>query len=197
MLRGINRQVIFEDDEDCEKYLQCLKECKAANGFVLYAYCLMGNHIHLLMKEMKEPLELIFKRIGSRYVFWYNWKYKRSGHLFQDRFKSEPINDDRQFIAVLRYYISKSCKSKNMWASGRISMEQLPISWIERFSYWYKWDKRNNHNRTTANADKWTNGWELHWYIAWNLINRWGSYWIIKGTERNRGCEQVFNATAW
>lgn len=112
MLRGINRQVIFEDEEDCEKYLQCLKECKAASGFVLYAYCLMGNHIHLLMKEVKEPLGLIFKRIGSRYVFWYNWKYKRSGHLFQDRFKSEPINDDRQFIAVLRYIYQNPVKAK-------------------------------------------------------------------------------------
>lgn len=112
MLRGINRQIIFEDDEDCEKYLQCLKECKAVSGFALYAYCLMGNHIHLLIKEVKEPLETIFKRIGARYVIWYNWKHKRSGHLFQDRYKSEPINDDRQFIAVLRYIYQNPVKAK-------------------------------------------------------------------------------------
>lgn len=47
MLRGINRQRIFVDDEDCEKYLQCIRDCKKKSGFELYAYCLMGNHIHL------------------------------------------------------------------------------------------------------------------------------------------------------
>jgi REP element-mobilizing transposase RayT len=111
MLRGFNRQTIFLDDEDCEKYLQCLEECKAISGFTLYAYCLMGNHIHLLIKEDKEPLELIFKRVGARYVFWYNWKYKRSGHLFQDRYKSEAVEDDAYFLTVLRYIYQKPVKA--------------------------------------------------------------------------------------
>lgn len=113
MLRGINRQTIFEDNEDCEKYLQCIKDCKEISGFILYAYCLMGNHVHLLIKEMKEPLEQIFKRLGSRYVYWYNWRHKRCGHLFQDRFKSEPIkDDDRQFVAALRYIYMNPVKAK-------------------------------------------------------------------------------------
>lgn len=98
MLRGINRQIIFLDDEDYEKYLQCFEECKSTSGYNLCAYCLMGNHIHLLLKEEKEPLELTFKRLGARYVFWYNWKYKRSGHLFQDRYKSEAVEDDAYFL---------------------------------------------------------------------------------------------------
>ena len=51
----------------------------------------MGNHVHLLIKVEKEQLSQIFKRIGASYVFWYNWKYRRSGHLFQDRFKSEVV----------------------------------------------------------------------------------------------------------
>jgi len=48
MLRGINRHTIFLDDEDNEKFLQMMKECKATSGFKLYGYCLMGNHVHLL-----------------------------------------------------------------------------------------------------------------------------------------------------
>lgn len=103
MLRGINRQQIFEDDEDCEKYLQTISDCKAISGFELYGYCLMGNHVHLLLKEGKESLDLIFKRIGARYVYWYNWKYKRCGHLFQDRYKSEAIESTPYFTVVLRY----------------------------------------------------------------------------------------------
>ena len=119
MLRGINRQQIFEDEEDSEKFIQVLKDCKAVSEFELYAYCLMDNHIHLLIKPEKEPLELIFKRIGSRYVYWYNWKYNRRGHLFQDRFKSEPIDTEEYFLTVLRYIHDNPLKaglSKNVYS---------------------------------------------------------------------------------
>jgi len=103
MIRGINKQLILEDDEDNQKFLEVLKECKILSEYKLYAYCFMGNHIHLLIKIEKEDLEQIFKRIGARYVYYYNWKYKRNGHLFQDRFKSEPIEDESYLLAVLRY----------------------------------------------------------------------------------------------
>ena len=103
MLRGINRQTIFGDEEDNAMFLQVLKDCKDICGFKLFAYCLMGNHAHLLIQEGKEPLGQIFKRIGARYVYWYNRKYGRVGHLFQDRYKSEPIENDNYFTTVLRY----------------------------------------------------------------------------------------------
>ena len=73
---------------------------------------LMGNHIHLLLKEGKESLTQIFKRIAGSYVYWYNWKYHRSGHLFQDRFKSEPVDDDSYFLTVLRYIHQNPTKAK-------------------------------------------------------------------------------------
>lgn len=111
MLRGINQQQIFEDEEDFEKFLQILRECKAVSGFKLFAYCLMGNHIHLLIKPEQEPLEQVFKRICGRYVYWYNVKYQRVGHLFQDRFKSEPVEDDSYFLTVIRYIHQNSVKS--------------------------------------------------------------------------------------
>lgn len=103
MLRGINRQQIFMDAEDNEKFLYILGDCKKVSGFKLYAYCLMGNHIHLLLRPDGEPLAQIFRRIGSRFVHWYNQKYQRCGHLFQDRYKSEPVEDDGYFLAVIRY----------------------------------------------------------------------------------------------
>lgn len=103
ILRGINRQQIFEDDEDNLRFLETLKKYKEQCGYEIYAYCLMGNHLHILLKEGKEDLTLILKRIASSYVYWYNWKYHRTGHLFQDRFKSEPVEDDSYFFTVLRY----------------------------------------------------------------------------------------------
>ena len=63
----------------------------------------MGNHVHLLIKEGKETLSNTMKRIGASYVYWYNWQYNRKGHLFQDRFKSEAVEDDAYFLMVLRY----------------------------------------------------------------------------------------------
>ncbi len=103
MLRGINQQQIFEESEDYMKFLQILEEYQAICKYKLYAYCLMSNHIHLLIREETETIEQIFKRIGSKYVYWYNIKYGRKGHLFQDRFKSEPVEDDSYFLTVIRY----------------------------------------------------------------------------------------------
>ena len=77
MLRGINEQQILEEKEDNEKFLNILKECKEISQYKLYAYCLMGNHIHLVIRVEKEPLEIIFKRICGRYAYWYNSKYQR------------------------------------------------------------------------------------------------------------------------
>ena len=103
MLRGINKQQIFEDKEDSERFLETLYKYKKQCEYEIYAYCLMGNHLHILLKEGKEDLTLMLKRIAGSYVYWYNWKYHRSGHLFQDRFKSEPVEDNAYFLTVLRY----------------------------------------------------------------------------------------------
>ena len=103
ILRGINRQRIFEEDEDYERFLFLLDHYKTICGYELYAYCLMPNHIHILIKEGKEALSTVFRRIGTSFVYWYNLKYERSGHLFQDRYKSEAVEDDAYFLAALRY----------------------------------------------------------------------------------------------
>lgn len=111
MIRGINRQNLFEDDEDRYRFIEILKECKDISGYELYAFCLMTNHVHMLLREIGDPLEVIFKRIGNRYVYWYNEKYQRVGHLFQDRFRSEAVEDEAYFLTVLRYIIQNPMKA--------------------------------------------------------------------------------------
>jgi len=103
MLRGINQQRIFEDAEDYAQFLRTLKEYQGVCEYRLYAWCLMPNHVHLLMKPEKEPLSMIFRRLGASFVYWYNGKYGRSGHLFQDRYKSEPVVNEKYFFTVIRY----------------------------------------------------------------------------------------------
>ncbi len=103
MLRGANRQEIFHDDEDCVRFLETLDKYKKKSELKAYGWCLMGNHVHLLIAEGKEEISATMKRIGVSFAWFYNWKYKTVGHLFQDRYKSEKIESDGHLMAVLRY----------------------------------------------------------------------------------------------
>lgn len=118
MLRGINRKSIFEDTEDCERFLATLEKYKKICGYEIYAYCLMVNHIHILLKVGDEDVDLIMKRLAGSFVFWYNNKYDRVGHLFQDRFRSEPVEDDQYFLTVLRYIHQNPVKAKMVSKPG-------------------------------------------------------------------------------
>ena len=112
MLRGINRQDIFMDRDDYWKLIKILYgQVNPKNELgqpqppkcYIYAYCLMPNHLHLLIRDRTESLGNIIKSIGIAYAAYYNKKYERVGHLFQDRFKSEPVNDMNYFLTLIRY----------------------------------------------------------------------------------------------
>lgn len=112
MMRGINRQAIFYDEADFSKFLETLLKYKEISGYEIYAYCLMDNHVHLLLKVGREPLEQIMRRICGSYVYWYNTEYQRIGYLFQDRFKSEVVENDSYFLTVLRYIHQNPLKAE-------------------------------------------------------------------------------------
>ncbi|MBR4474556.1 MAG: transposase [Oscillospiraceae bacterium] len=103
LLRGSEGRIIFADDEDCSSFLDCLRRAGEGNSFLLYAYCLMGSHAHLLIRENAVPLNQAFKRIGASYAHYFNAKYHLSGKLFQDRFQSEAINDNAHFLDTMRF----------------------------------------------------------------------------------------------
>ena len=103
MLRGANKQEIFHDDRDNKKFLDTLKKYKDESGMSVYAWCLMNNHAHLLVKEAEEGLSVTMKRITVSYAAYYNLKYQTTGHLFQDRFRSESVESRRYFMTVIRY----------------------------------------------------------------------------------------------
>lgn len=112
ILRGVNRQSIFQEVEDRQKLTETLARYKVTGHYKIFAYCLMDNHIHLLLQENEEPIGEAMKRIGSSYVSWFNKKYGRCGHLFQERFKSEVVDSDRYFLTVLRYIHQNPVKAK-------------------------------------------------------------------------------------
>ncbi|MDR0356810.1 MAG: transposase [Clostridiales Family XIII bacterium] len=103
MLRGIDRTQLFYDDSDRIAFLSRLQRCKNECGFQLYAYCLMDNHVHLLINADTCGLSLVIKKIALSYSHWFNNKYDRCGYLFQGRYKSEPIDNDSYFLSVLKY----------------------------------------------------------------------------------------------
>ncbi len=103
MVRGVNRDAIFLEDEDFERFLHALALTKEASGCSILAYCLMTNHVHLVIRTGPEPIGTVMKRLGVRYASWFNRKYGRVGHVFQDRFRSLPVEDDEYFVALLRY----------------------------------------------------------------------------------------------
>jgi len=111
MLRGIDGQKIFIDDEDKEKFMQALMKAKEKGQFLLLGYCLMDNHVHLLIKENEEIGKSI-KRITVSYVQWYNNKYGREGHLFQNRYKSEVVENEAYLLTVIRYIHQNPIKAK-------------------------------------------------------------------------------------
>ncbi|PLS03349.1 REP-associated tyrosine transposase [Neobacillus cucumis] len=103
MWRGANRQEIFHEEQDRIKFLSILEKYKVKADLRIYAWCLMGNHVHLLVKEGSEALSTTMKRIGVSFVSYYNWKYQTNGHLFQDRFRSEKVEDIQYLLTVVRY----------------------------------------------------------------------------------------------
>ncbi len=107
IMKGINRQIIFESYYDYVEFLNILQTYKDTYKFEIYAYCLMSNHVHLLVKEGNEPLSDTLRRINTKYAMWFNKKYDREGYLFQERFKSEPV-DKEDYLKTLLQYIHQN-----------------------------------------------------------------------------------------
>ena len=82
MIRGNERKDIFIDEQDKTYFIEILKNKKVEDRYGLIAFCIMDNHAHLLLQEKEEDIANIMKRINISYVFYFNKKYRRMGHLF-------------------------------------------------------------------------------------------------------------------
>jgi putative transposase len=103
MMRGNNRQKVFHTAADKDRMTEIIFKKITEDEATLYAYCIMDNHQHLVMKEGKTPISQTIKRIGTSYAWFYNKKYGKVGHVFQDRFKSEAIESEKRLLAAVRY----------------------------------------------------------------------------------------------
>ncbi len=103
MTRGNNRGLIFGDDSDYQKMLRLLGETNTKLTFYLYAYCLMPNHIHLLIERREDAVGRVMHRLLTGYSGYYNRKYGRVGHLFQMRYKAILCQTDKYLAELVRY----------------------------------------------------------------------------------------------
>lgn len=141
MMRGNERKNIFLSDEDRHKFINTLVKKKEQIGFKLYAFCLMDNHIHLLINDEKQEISLIMKGIATSYAMFFNRKYQRVGHVFQDRFKSESIENERYLLAAIRYIHCNPVKASlvekpedYIWSSYRtyIDANLEEFTWLDK-----------------------------------------------------------------
>ncbi|MDD4980058.1 MAG: transposase [Candidatus Omnitrophica bacterium] len=102
--RGNQKQSVFRNPQDYEKYLNILIKYKRRYKFKLYCFCLMPNHVHLII-EVENPflLNKIMRGLNLSYTLYFNYRYKTVGHLWQDRYKSKIIHKDGYFLACINY----------------------------------------------------------------------------------------------
>lgn len=104
MTRGNNRNTVFKHESDCLKYLELVRKLKKEHQFDLFHYCLMPNHVHLLIQTKdRDDFVTFMKRINLMYFYYYKRQYGWIGHFWQDRYKSQSVGKDNYFIQCGKY----------------------------------------------------------------------------------------------
>lgn len=104
VFRGVNHCHLFEEDEDFTKLLDLLASAKEDLSLEIYAYCLLDNHVHLLIRE-QFPGDIVkaMRKLLTPYAYWFNKKYLRSGALIANRYRSECVESDSYLLSLVRY----------------------------------------------------------------------------------------------
>ena len=133
IVRGINRQDIFLDKQDFMKFLKEIERTKKTYLYELYAYVLMPNHVHLVINDVNNNLSTIMQSLNISYTYYFNKRYERVGHLFENRFKSKNIERESYLKNVIRYVHKNpenaGIKGQYLWNSYReyLSNKQILV----------------------------------------------------------------------
>ena len=101
--RGVEQRIVFKEADDYEYFEELLCFYVKSYHIILHNYCLMGNHYHLLIEIQQENLSKFMKQLNANYAIYFNKKYKRSGHLWQGRFKSWYVTDEAYLYTLMTY----------------------------------------------------------------------------------------------
>lgn len=112
--RGDRRQAIFKDDEDRQRFLAILARTIALRKWICHAYCLMGNHYHLLIETPEPDLSKGMRSLNGEYTQAFNWRHKRPGHVFQGRYKAVLVEKETHLLELCRYVVLNPVRSRSM-----------------------------------------------------------------------------------
>ena len=137
--RGHNRQVIFAETGDFERYLETLADFKVIYGVKIYAWCLMTNHVHLLVApEDMAGLGQLMKRLAGRQTRYHNRLEGRTGTLWESRYKSSPVETDSYLLACARYIELNPVRARMvaapedyLWSSCRYRLGHVHCEWLD------------------------------------------------------------------
>lgn len=101
--RGNNREYIFNEPEDRDYMIDQMRNAVDVDGVEMFAYVVMSNHYHLLLRTGEEPLSKVMHRMNTRFSKYYNLKAARTGHVFEGRYKSIAVQNDNYLLSLVRY----------------------------------------------------------------------------------------------
>lgn len=138
MFRGVNGENIFLDNRDKAKFCLLLQEACEKHGLTVHGFCLMTNHIHLILIPQIESFQSGIHAFAFRYAQYFNRRYKRRGYLFQSRFKSILVEDGEYLKKLIRYIHLNPLEAglvkqpqDYIWSSYRAYLEQDYYTWLE------------------------------------------------------------------
>ena len=112
MVQGINKEYIFNKDEDKRQYLKFINKVKGEIDIYIISYCIMDNHVHILIKEDSiERVSHFMHKINTLYAIYFNKKYNRVGYVFRDRYKSQAIYSEKQLYTCINYIHNNPVKA--------------------------------------------------------------------------------------
>ena len=112
MVQGINKEYILNEVEDKRQYLKFINKVKKEIDVYIVSYCIMDNHVHILIKEEYiECLSRFMHKVNTLYAMYYNKKYNRLGYVFRDRYKSQVIYSEKQLYTCINYIHNNPVKA--------------------------------------------------------------------------------------
>ena len=142
MIRGLEGGRIFHDDEDREHFLFRVRTLVKETQTRILAWAIMDNHVHLLLFSGQEGISTFMRRLLTGYAVWFNQKHRRSGHLFQNRFKSIVCEEDPYLLELVRYIHLNPLRAKVVesieklnrypWSGHSVLVGKRPNDWQEK-----------------------------------------------------------------
>lgn len=184
MIKGINKEQIYKKDIYKANILKIIREIKEKDEFFVIAYCIMNNHMHLLIKVEEDNLADIMRKINVKFAMYYNYFEERNGYVFQNRFRSEAVEDRNYLLCALRYIHNNPVKA--MLADS---------------IYKYPWSSANDYISGNSNiiSEKYLHGIMKMFNNKQEFINFHGIfddrlYMDIK-EEQNKVIQEIINNT--